>query len=450
MRTTREPTKVKRAASGVLLALVVLFDSFGVAASETLPPLPADSDARFLGVETCGSSQCHASPEPWRNATVSMRERLIWQAHDRHAQAFTALTSDAGRAIATKLGLADATQAPQCLTCHSTFVPVAQRGPKFSLENGVGCESCHGPGGEFLSTHVQPTAQHASNVAAGMYPSNEPAPRAALCLSCHQGDGKRGASHTLYGAGHPRLRFELDTYGALQPYHFVADADYRRRKPMASHLRLWAAGQLRAAEQLLAAIKNAHNKGMFPELANYDCQSCHQPIGVDDHYRPRAGLAAGGLSVNDAPLVVLRALANVVAPAEAAALGADSHALQGALANAERRDRAIEKLKIHLDVLAKAFDRRGEQSGDALAVVMALIGLASAEQPLAFGAAESVAMSAATLLTAEYEQQGISPAQYQQASQALDGVYATVGDERSYRATAFVAALAQLAAALTK
>ena len=111
---------------------------------------------------------------------------------------------------------------------------------------------------------------------------------------------------------------------------------------------------------------------------------------------------------------------------------------------------AIEKLKIDLDVLAKAFDRRGEQSGDALAVVMALIGLASAEQPLAFGAAESVAMSAATLLTAEYEQQGISPAQYQQASQALDGVYATVGDERSYRATAFVAALAQLAAALTK
>ena len=44
------------------------------------------------------------------------------------------------------------------------------------------------------------------------------------------------------------------------------------------------------------------------------------------------------LSVNDAPLVVLRALANVAAPTEAAALGADSHALQGALANAERRD----------------------------------------------------------------------------------------------------------------
>ena len=432
------------------LALLVLLAAMPVWAGDSLPTLPVDRDARFLGVETCGSSECHGSSEAWRNATVSMKERLIWQAHDQHAKAFASLSSDAGRAIASKLGIADATQAPECLSCHSTHVPAAQRGPKFSLENGVGCESCHGPGGQFLSTHMQTTSQHAGNVAAGMYPTDQAAPRAALCLSCHQGDAKRSLGHMHYGAGHPRLRFELDTYGALQPYHFLADADYRRRKPMASHLALWAAGQVRTAEQLLGQVKSAHGQGMFPELGNYDCQTCHRPIAVDPDHKPRAGVAPGALSLNDAPLVVLRALAAVAAPAEAAALREDSHALQGALGDVAKRDRLIEKLKARVATLANAMDTRRDQSGDVAAVVAALFAEARAEQPLAFAAAESLAMSLATLLAADYEQQGLSAEQYQRASQALDGVYAAVGDERSYRAKTFVAALDRLASAVAK
>ncbi|MCC6707765.1 MAG: hypothetical protein IT492_09405 [Gammaproteobacteria bacterium] len=432
------------------LALLVLLAAMPARAEQALPTLPVDREARFVGVETCGSSECHASPEAWRNATVSMKERLIWQAHDKHAKAFTSLTSDAGRAIAKKLGIDDASQAPQCLTCHTTYVPVAQRGPKFSLENGVGCESCHGPGGQFLSTHVQPTAQHASNVKAGMYPTDQAAPRAALCLSCHQGDDKRMLGHTLYGAGHPRLRFELDTYGTLQPYHFLPDADYKRRKPMASHLELWAAGQLHAAERLLTQVKSAHAQGMFPELANYDCQTCHRPIAVDADHKPRAGVAPGALSLNDAPLVVLRALASLAAPAELAALRDDSHALQGALADTARRDQIIEKLKARVAMLANAMQARAEQSGDLAAVTRALFAEARAEQPLAYGAAESLAMALATLIAADYEQQGLSADQYQRASHALDGVYAAVGDERSYRAKTFVAALDELAATVAK
>jgi len=432
------------------LALLVVLAAMPARAGDKLPTLPVDRDARFVGVETCGSSECHASNEAWGNATVSMKERLIWETHDKHAKAYTSLSSDAGRAIAGKLGIADATQAPQCLSCHSTHVPVAQRGPKFNLASGVGCESCHGPGGQFVATHVQPTSQHAGNVAAGLYPTNQAAPRAALCLSCHQGDDKRVLGHSLYGAGHPRLRFELDTYGALQPYHFVPDADYRRRKPMASHLQLWAAGQLRAAEQLLDQVRSAHGQGMFPELANYDCQTCHRPIAVDANHTPRAGAAPGALSLNDAPLVVLRALAVVTVPAEAGALREDSHALQGALLDVARRDRVIEKLKARVTTLANALDSRREQSGDVAAVVAALFAEARAEQPLAFGAAESLAMSLATLIAADYEQQGLSAERYQRASQALDGVYAAVGDERSYRAKTFVAALDQLAAAVGK
>ncbi len=431
-------------------ALLILLVALPVRAGENLPVLPVDREARFVGVETCGSSQCHGSNEPWGNATVSMKERLIWQEHDKHARAFATLSSDDGRAIATKLGLADASQAPQCLSCHSTYVPQAQRGPKFSLQQGVGCESCHGPGSQFLATHVQPTSDHAGNVAAGLYPSNEPGPRAALCMSCHQGDDKRQLTHTLYGAGHPRLRFELDTYGARQPYHFVADADYRRRKPMASHLQLWAAGQLRAAEQMLAQVRSAHGQGMFPELANYDCLTCHRPIGLDGEHQARMGVAPGGLSLNDAPLVVLRALASVVAPEAAGHLRADSHELQAALADTAHRDRVLEKLKNGVAMLAKAMENRRDQHNDLRAVLTGLVAEARTEQPLAFAAAESIAMSAATLLAADYEQQGLSAEAYQRANQALDSVYAAVGDERSYRAKTFVGALNQLAAVVVK
>lgn len=83
-------------------------------------------------------------------------------------------------------------------------------------------------------------------------------------------------------------------------------------------------------------------------------------------------------------------------------------------------------------------------------MVAALFAEARAEPPLAFAAAESIAMSAATLIAADYEQQGLSAEQYQRASRALDGVYAAVDDERSYRAKTFVAALDQLAAAVAK
>ena len=445
---TSPPGRIAR--EFAVVALLVLLAALPVRAGENLPSLPVDRDARFLGVETCGSSQCHGSSEPWGNATVSMKERLIWQEHDQHARAFTSLSSDAGRAIAAKLGLADPAQAPQCLSCHSTYVPVAQRGPKFSLDEGVGCESCHGPGSQFLATHVQPTSQHAGNVAAGLYPTNEPGPRAALCMSCHQGDDKRQLTHTLYGAGHPRLRFELDTYGAKQPYHFVADADYRRRKPMASHLQLWAAGQLRAAEQMLTQVKSAHGQGLFPELANYDCLTCHRPIDLNGDQHGHRGVAPGGLSLNDAPLVVLRALASVVAPAEADRLRADSHELQSALADSAHRERVFAKLKNGVATLAKTMEDRREQGGDLQAVLSGLVAEARTEQPLAFAAAESIAMSAATLLAADYEQHGLSAERYQRASLALDSMYAAVDDERSYRAKTFVVALDQLAAVVAK
>mgnify|MGYP007000356488 len=60
--------------------------------------LPIEMEGQFLGVETCGSSECHGSAERWRNATVLMKERLIWNS-SRHASAYDSLKSELGRRI---------------------------------------------------------------------------------------------------------------------------------------------------------------------------------------------------------------------------------------------------------------------------------------------------------------------------------------------------------------
>ena len=81
--------------------------------SSTLPAMPElphhnDSD-KFLGIETCGSSTCHGSPEPWRNATVLMKERILWEHSDPHSDAYETLQSNRAKSIANKLNLKKAT-----------------------------------------------------------------------------------------------------------------------------------------------------------------------------------------------------------------------------------------------------------------------------------------------------------------------------------------------------
>jgi hypothetical protein len=77
---------------------------------------------------------------------------------------------------------------------------------------------------------VAPGATHAGNVKRGLYPTDEPVAQARLCLSCHFGNKDKFVTHRMMGAGHPRMSFELDTFSQTQPPHFVADADWERRK----------------------------------------------------------------------------------------------------------------------------------------------------------------------------------------------------------------------------
>jgi hypothetical protein len=73
-----------------------------------------------------------------------------WEA-SAHAKAFATLGTEEANKISEKLGFGKAQEAAECLRCHVTGHGAAAEllGPKYAKEEGVGCESCHGAGGDY-------------------------------------------------------------------------------------------------------------------------------------------------------------------------------------------------------------------------------------------------------------------------------------------------------------
>jgi len=302
----------------VVIALVGLSLTAAAANAE----LPDKDGNVHTGVATCAASQCHGSAVPRDGSNVLQNEYVTWTQDDPHSKAYASLRTDASRAIATRLGLANAHTASICLDCHADNVPAARRGEKFQLSDGVGCESCHGGAENWLSTHYNtPTVDHAANIAAGLFPTENAAERGTLCLSCHLGTQDKFATHRIMAAGHPRLAFELDTFTELwrtagrQP-HYRIDADYRDRKGDNNHSYIWASGVLAEARQRMSLILGRKFAGdaMFPELGLYDCHACHRSMrSVQWRALPRHGNAGPGVPfLNDGSLVMSLVLARTI------------------------------------------------------------------------------------------------------------------------------------------
>ena len=292
--------------------------------------LPENDAHKHMGVATCATSQCHGSAVPRDGTGVLQNEYVTWTRDDPHSKAYEVLGNDESRAIAARLGIGSARTADICLDCHADNVPQAKRGERFQISDGVGCESCHGGSEKWLSTHYnRPAVTREDSIAAGLYPTDRLPERADLCLSCHLGTRDKFATHRIMAAGHPRLAFELDTFGEIwrssgrQP-HYRSDADYRERKGAVSHSYTWAVGLLAEGRRRLALIQDPqiYGLGLFPELALYDCHACHRSMkGVKWRSLPRHGGAGPGVPfVNDSTFVMALALAKSVQPARAKAL----------------------------------------------------------------------------------------------------------------------------------
>ncbi|MEP1473070.1 MAG: multiheme c-type cytochrome [Halieaceae bacterium] len=285
-------------------------------------PLPEAGVHPHEGVATCATSVCHGKISPDPQSTVWLNEYRVWLRQDYHSRAYRTLQTAQSKAIAAKLGLPAAHTADICLDCHADNVASESRGRRFQISDGVGCEACHGGAGKWLESHAEEGTLHSDNLAAGMYPTEQPLARAKLCLSCHLGTRDKFATHAIMGAGHPRLSFELETFTANQPAHYEVDADYGQRKPAIGPVNMWLAGLTVSSLEYLELLQSDlyAESGMMPELSFYQCHACHHPMD-DLRWQSEFGdraLPPGAVRLNDGNLQVLVTVLESLGRGEAA------------------------------------------------------------------------------------------------------------------------------------
>lgn len=418
--------------------LVVLLAQHGTAVGA--------GDDVHLGVASCATGVCHGKLLPQTDKNVWLNEYRVWSADDRHARAYQTLQSTQSKAIADKLGIASAQTSDQCLNCHTDNVEQSLRGVKFQLSDGIACEACHGGAARWIESHAEPTTTHADNLAKGMYPTERPDARAALCLSCHLGDDDRFATHRIIGAGHPRLSFELDAFSTNQPVHYTVDADYVRRKGSVESFNLWLAGQLTSARRLVELASGHWLRGaqtMYPELAFYDCHACHHPMD-DARWSVRIagrGVAPGSLRLQTDGLLILQATSAVLDPAGAAAL---ANATNEFVRAGQRSDAAVgaaaAQIEKWLAVRADDWSRRTFSKAQVADVRRSLARYAAEGRMGDFAAAEQTFLGVETL--------SLYLGDADPLRGALDTLFDTVADAATFNPAKFASAAKRLQGAL--
>lgn len=372
------------------------------AEAETLPQYSEDT---HLGVATCASSVCHGSVRPRSSTSVLQNEYVVWSRLDRHKGAYNILLSEESYWIAKNMGLENAQEAKVCLDCHADNVPSEKQGSRFQVSDGIGCEACHGGSERYLSSHTDPSRTHQDNIDDGMYPTDRIEDRARLCLSCHVGDDQKIASHEIMGAGHPKLSFELDTFGALQPAHYALDDDYRSKKWSADQVTVWALGQVEAGYQTLRLIE-AHLSGgqLFPELSLFDCHSCHHSMSdLRWQQQRRIDLPPGSVRINDSGFSMLFPIARVVSPKQADVLEEQIKRLHQTTVSKGDVTKAVRDLDTTIEELKAAINRFDNIAVKSSALLSDVVVIGGAGEFQDYVAAEQAVMAIDLLMNATGE-----------------------------------------------
>jgi hypothetical protein len=395
----------------------------------------AGGDAKHLGVQSCAGNNCHGAVKPLPGSHVPQNEYFIWSQKDKHAQAYAVLSNDRSKRIAKNLGLVDAATAPLCLDCHADNVPPDRRGPQFQLSDGVGCEACHGAAETWLGTHLS-GYNHKANLAAGLYPTDNAAARGARCMSCHIGDNQRFVTHTMMGAGHPPMPFELDTYTAIEPAHFVVDQSYIERKGHPDDIQIWAVGQAVAVKLRMDLIlSSAHApKGLNLELSLFDCQSCHHSM-KELQWQPHSttGLPPGHIKFFDANTVMLAIAAGHVKSVPGTEIVQHMIALQAALGkswDAVKSEAAA--IKSAADQLIPALAEHNWTRADAIDLAHGVVGSALDGNDLDYSGAQQQVMALGSIVAAMKQMDFANAQQLAALNDAMAPLYTAVADDQTY------------------
>lgn len=128
------------------------------------------SKHEYVGVKKC--SLCH-------KAKKQGDQYRIWLGSP-HAKAYETLGTPEAKELAGKLGIDDSQKSGKCLRCHSTAYGFGEEKitEVISVEEGISCETCHGPGKDYLTSKIMKNRKKA--VAKGLIIGKE-----QTCLKCH-------------------------------------------------------------------------------------------------------------------------------------------------------------------------------------------------------------------------------------------------------------------------
>jgi len=410
------------------------------------PKTPYTDGSKHEGVMGCYNSTCHSRQEA-TGVIVRQNEVLTWQdetsASGAHVRAYKTLKGKRSKTITQRLGLGNAWEEESCLGCHTDNIPVALRGETFHIEDGIGCESCHGGSKNWLTQHYAVGASHETNVALGLYPLENAETSAKVCLSCHLGSeaDNQFVTHRFMAAGHPRMSFELDLFIALQSHH-DEDVDYTRRKSVQTGAQRWAIGQAQALKTQLTLFKNPElNKdGLFPELVFFDCLACHRPISDDPDWRPSARPNPGrpqdpGLvKFNDANMLMLLGTALQIAPDIAPQLSVQIKNFHASLSGgAVTQDDANAALIKTAYILMDRISQTDFTAQQTLAILDNIVTETLSKRYTDYVAAEQAIMAIDTLLSSMIAAKQVTPTEIKGMRAQINIGYDAVEDPNTYQ-----------------
>lgn len=127
-------------------------------------------DFTYVGADKC--KMCHKSEKQGQQFP-------LWEAR-KHSKSYAALSSEKAKEVAQEAGVDNPAESPECLKCHA---PLAAKAPELK-EQGVSCETCHGPGSAYKKMSVM--KDHAESVKNGLTEYGSPEAIKKKCLSCHE------------------------------------------------------------------------------------------------------------------------------------------------------------------------------------------------------------------------------------------------------------------------
>jgi hypothetical protein len=327
----QRPRKLHAAArTNVFLGLLAI--TAAAAPPQKAPPPPAPTVFQYTGPGSCSASACHGAIQPRQETRILQNEYSTWVVQDKHAKAFSVLSSPQSLRIARNLGRQQKPEAArECLTCHALDVATAARARTFDLTDGVSCESCHGPAASWLGPHTARDWTHQQSVRVGMYDTKDLAKRQEKCLFCHLGTENNIVNHEMIAAGHPDLTFELDSYSAVMPRHWKEPLD----KDPWLNVRAWSVGQGVQLTQSLSQLARRARGPNWPEYAEMDCFACHHALSrPEDSWRQETGYSGrrpGVAAWNPSRYAVFRVLVQEIDPDDGRQLNSDLQDLAGAM-----------------------------------------------------------------------------------------------------------------------